>query len=147
MPIPLGTARLSSFDPDGDDGVEHEELLPFLTDGNDRSVWTTVRYASPAFGGLKTGLGVIVDLGRATSISELEVRSESVGWDAVVYVADGAPTEIESWGTHAAQRSEIDGSVTFTFAPVRGRTVLLWITDLGDAAQVRIGELLLRGPA
>ena len=146
MPIPLDTARLVSFDPEGDD-VEHEELLGFLQDGNERTVWTTERYASPAFGGLKKGLGVIVDLGRSTTVNQLEVRGTSSGWSAVVYVAAGAPDALASWGNHVAQRSNIDGAATFAFAPTRGRTVLLWITDLGNASQVRIGELLLRGPA
>jgi hypothetical protein len=146
VPIPLDTARLVSFDPEGDD-VEHEELLGFLHDGNERTVWTTERYTSPAFGGLKKGLGVIVDLGRPTTVHQLEVRGTSSGWSAVVYVAAGAPDALASWGNHVAQQSNIDGAATFAFAPTRGRTVLLWITDLGNASQVRIGELLLRGPA
>jgi hypothetical protein len=145
-PIALDTARLESFDPFGDQ-VEHEELLGFLHDGNDRTVWTTERYASSTFGGLKKGLGVIVDLGRTTSVSQLEVRGASTGWSAVVYVADGSPDALASWGNHVAQRSAVNGAATFTFAPTRGRTVLLWITDLGDASQVRIGELVIRGPA
>jgi putative peptidoglycan lipid II flippase len=110
-------------------------------------VWTTETYANRTFGGLKAGVGLVIDLGRTTSISALDVRGTSTGWNAAVYVADGAPDAIDSWGTVAARRGGIDGEAQFTFEPVRGRTVMLWITDLGDAAQVRIGELELRGPA
>jgi hypothetical protein len=146
-PIPLDQATLMSFDPYGDDQAEHNELLRFLRDGNVQTVWTTETYASRSFGGLKKGVGVIIDLGRSTSISELDVTGASTGWNAAVYVADGAPEAIDGWGGVVARQGDINGEARFTFAPQQGRTVMLWITDLGDAAQVRIGELALRGPA
>jgi len=145
--VPLDRAMVTSFDPDSADGVEHDELLPLLVDGNPITVWTTERYASRTFGGLKDGVGIVVDLGRQTTLSEVRVTGASSGWNAAVYLADDAPDAIASWGNARARRGNIDGATVFTFAPGRGRTVLLWITDLGDAAQVRIGELQLRGPA
>ncbi len=143
--IPLDTAALTAFDPFGDE-AEHDELLRFLRDGNVQTVWTTEAYANRTFGGLKDGVGVIIDLGAATTIAELDVTGASAGWNAAVYVADGAPDQIADWGSARARHGPIDGAARFTFKPARGRTVMLWITDLGDAAQVRIGELSLRGP-
>jgi serine/threonine-protein kinase len=145
--IPLDQATLISFDPESDDLAEHNDLLRFLRDGNVQTVWTTETYASRNFGGLKKGVGVVIDLGRSTRISELDVTGASTGWNAAVYVADGAPDAIDSWGSVVARQGPIDGEARFTFAAKQGRTVMLWITDLGDAAQVRIGELALRGPA
>ncbi len=145
--IPLDTATLTSFDPDSDDGVENNDLLRFLRDGNVQTVWTTELYATRTFGGLKSGLGVVIDLGRSTTISELDVTGSSSGWKAAVYMADSAPDLVDSWGKAVARHGPIDGAARFTFAPTQGRTVMLWITDLGDAALVRIGELSLRAPA
>jgi eukaryotic-like serine/threonine-protein kinase len=145
--VPLDTATLQSFDPGSADRVEHDDLLPFVHDGNPLTVWTTEKYADRDFGGLKDGVGIIVDLGRSTTLQEVRVQSASTGWSAALYVADGAPDAIERWGTAQAGHTDIAREATFTFSPTRGRTVLLWITDLGDAAQVRIGELELRRPA
>ncbi len=145
--IPLDQATLTALDPDGGDGVEHNDLLRFLRDGNPQTVWNTEVYATRTFGGLKDGVGVVIDLGRTTSISELDVTGASNGWNAAVYVVDGAPDSLDSWGSAVAMRRGINGAAQFTFTAKRGRTVMLWITDLGDADQVRIGELTLRGPA
>jgi hypothetical protein len=145
--IPIDQSTLTTLDAGGGDGVEHNDLLRFLHDGNPQTVWTTEMYTSRTFGGLKDGVGVIIDLGRSTSISELDVSGASAGWNAAVYVADGAPDEIDGWGNAVARHGSIDGEARFAFAPKQGRTVMLWITDLGDAMQVRIGELALRGPA
>ena len=144
--IPLGSATIASFDPAAQDGVEHPELVTFLTDGKQATVWTTEKYANRDFGGLKAGIGIVIDLGRAITVSELRVRGASSGWSASVYIADGAADTIDSWGNARARRGNVAGEAAFTFPPTRGRTVLLWITDLGDTAQVRIGELELRGP-
>ena len=144
--IPLGAATIASFDPGTEDGVEHPELVAFLTDDKPATVWTTEKYANRGFGGLKAGVGIVIDLGRTTTVSELRVRGASSGWSASVYVADGAADAIDRWGNARARRGNVDGEAPFTFTPTRGRTVLLWITDLGGTAQVRIGELELRGP-
>ena len=145
--IPLGSATIESYDPRSADGVEHAELVRFLTDGNPLTVWTTEKYTSRTFGDLKDGVGIVIDLGRIINVTELRVRGASTGWSAAVYVAEGAPGTIDTWGTVRARRGSMPADASIVFTPIRGRTVLLWITDLGDTAQVRIGELELRGPA
>lgn len=146
MPIALDTATFAAFDPDGDD-VEHDELLPFLHDLDPTSVWTTETYKSRTFGEIKDGLGIIIDLKTPQTVSEIRVMGASTGWNAAVYIANGAPDEIDTWGSALGRHDNIEDTNTFSFAPVTGRTILLWITDLGDPLQVSIGEIDVRRPA
>ena len=80
-------------------------------------------------------------------LSILQALQRHMPAEDFVYMADSAPDLVDSWGKAVARHGPIDGAARFTFAPTQGRTVMLWITDLGDAALVRIGELSLRAPA
>ena len=144
-PISLTEATLTAFDPGKGDGHEHDDLLPLLHDNNPATAWMTETYSSRNFGGLKDGVGVIVDLGQTATLSGIRIQGASSGWTAAIYVAKGAPDAINTWGMAIARRDNMVGDNTITFPATSGRTLLLWITDLGDAAQVRIGELQLLG--
>ena len=55
-----------SFDPDGNDRTENEQLAPLAIDGNPATEWHTVCYSDKYLGG-KTGVGLVVDLGTAST--------------------------------------------------------------------------------
>jgi len=46
---PIAIASISTFDPLGDDGVENDELLPNLLDGNAATMWSTSCYDNQYF--------------------------------------------------------------------------------------------------
>jgi hypothetical protein len=50
------------YDPQGTGG-EHAASARYATDGNPTTAWDTEHYASAAFGGLKSGLGLVLDGG------------------------------------------------------------------------------------
>ncbi|HEX2043164.1 MAG TPA: protein kinase [Acidimicrobiales bacterium] len=134
----------SAFDPQGD-GHEHDSDLPRLTDGDVASVWETERYSSRQFGGLKSGVGVVLQLEGSQRLGQLEVSSPSRGWSAQVYVADAPKSAAPpaEWGEAAASRTGIDGDARFDLNGRQGAAVLVWITDLGDANAVSVGEVRL----
>jgi serine/threonine-protein kinase len=134
----------AAFDPQGD-GQEHDSDLPRLTDGDVASVWETERYSSRQFGGLKSGVGVILQLDGTQRLGQLELSSPSRGWSAQVYVADGPKSGVPpaEWGEAAASRTGIDGDTRFDLNGRQGAAVLVWITDLGDANAVSVGEVRL----
>ena len=68
----------SSYDPVGGDG-EHDELVSNATDGNAQTSWSTERYGSADFGGLKDGVGLVLDAGVASSPSSITVVSDTPG--------------------------------------------------------------------
>ncbi|MDQ3642114.1 MAG: protein kinase [Actinomycetota bacterium] len=132
-----------AFDPPPGSGVEHDDELPFLVDGDASSVWRTENYASSRFGGLKPGVGVILRLDGPHQLKELKMTSPTKGWSAEVLVADAPRTTRDAWGTPVATKRGIgDGSTTFDLGDRTGGAILLWITDLGDGnSAVSIGEL------
>lgn len=125
--------RPASFDPVGGDG-ENDSSLPAMVDGDAATRWTTERYNSRSFGGLKDGVGVVVTLEEVAAVSRVEVDSPSVGWSAEVYVADEVPDSLSGWGEPASVTEDADGDATFDVAGRRGDHVLVWFTDLGDGS-------------
>ena len=134
-----------AFDPPPGSGVEHDDELPYLVDGNPSTRWTTESYSRPDLGGLKPGVGVILQLDGQHKLEELKVTSATKGWTAEVVVADTVKPTREAWGQAVATKKGIGGgSATFDLKGRTGGAVLLWITNLGEGnASVSIGELRL----
>ena len=59
---PLAILKVEAYDPEGD-GQENNNLTPKIYDGDKGTGWFSENYRTDTFGGLKKGLGVIVDLG------------------------------------------------------------------------------------
>jgi serine/threonine-protein kinase len=134
-----------AFDPPPGSGVEHDDELPFLVDGDPSTLWRTENYNNSRFGGLKPGVGVILQLDAAHKLDGLKVTTPSRGWSAEVLVADAPKPSRQAWGDPVATKSSIgDGTTTFDLGGRSGGAVLLWITDLGEGnTSVSIGELRL----
>jgi len=141
----IPTPRALAFDPSPGDGFEHDADLPNLLDGDPASTWSTEQYGSNLFGGIKPGVGVILQLDGPHKLKDLVVTSAAAGWSAEVVVADSPKPTRAAWGDAAATKKGIGkGTTTFDLGGRTGGAVLLWITDLGDAgASVGIGELKL----
>ncbi|HYX43859.1 MAG TPA: protein kinase [Acidimicrobiales bacterium] len=135
----------AAFDPPPGSGEEHDQELGFLVDGDPATTWSTEQYGNRQFGGLKTGVGFVLNLNGPHALRQLEVTSESRGWSASVYVADGTKASAPpgEWGEAAATRTGIDGSATFDLGGKRGSVVLVWITDLGEGNAVSVGDVRL----
>src|SRR5262249_46974333 len=76
-------AAVASYDPQGD-GREHDEKVPLATDGDPATFWETEHYRSQDLGGLKDGVGLVLDAGKAIALSRLAVRSDTPGFTAEV---------------------------------------------------------------
>jgi eukaryotic-like serine/threonine-protein kinase len=138
--IPI--ARTVDFDPEGD-GAEHHDEAPNASDGDGSTTWESESYGTPEWGGLKSGVGLIVELDDDADLGALEVDTPSEGWQAEVYVADAAADSLEGWGDPAATVDD-GGSGTVRINLDRsGRAVLLWFTRAGDDRQVVVQEVRL----
>ena len=141
----IPTPKPLAFDPPPGSGIEHDDELPFLVDGDPATRWTTENYNSSRFGGLKPGVGVVLQLDGPRKLEELKVTSPSTGWTAEVLVADSVKPSRQAWGDPVTSKSGIsEASTTFDLGGRTGAAVLLWITDLGSGnSAVSIGELRL----
>jgi len=142
---PVAIVSATAFDPTPGDGSEHQSDVANLTDGDPSTTWSTEQYGSPEFGGLKTGVGVILNLNGPHKLGSLEVMSPNHGWSAEVHVASkqdlGPPPG--GWGDAVATSTDINGNATFGLDGRTGSTVLLWITNLGDDDAVTLSDLHL----
>lgn len=126
----LKPVSAASFDPYGDGLGENNQLAYLAIDGNSATDWHTDWYASPSFGNLKPGTGLLLDMGKTVTISTVRVLLGSqVGADFQLRVGAAA-----SWLTDlpsVAQASDAGGQVSLHLTrPARGRYVLIWFTQL-----------------
>ncbi|MGQ0520480.1 MAG: protein kinase domain-containing protein [Actinomycetota bacterium] len=138
---PVAIAGVRSFDPLGRDGEENEARARLAADGDPGTSWSTDRYNTRSFGGLKPGVGLVLELADAAGLGRLRVRSATSGWAAAVYVADGPAAQLEGWGEPVATRSGIAGDTAFDLRGTRGAAVLLWITDPGTQHRAEVAEV------
>jgi hypothetical protein len=122
------------FDPQGDGDPDHPEDVPLAYDGDPTTAWSTYEYrGSPAFGNLKDGLGLLLDLGDAQEVAGVTLTSTAPGATVEIYTGDTAATELD--GFDRATEGTIEGETGLAFdEPVTARYVLVWVTGLVPSA-------------
>ncbi len=128
---------ITDFDPYGDLS-EHPERTALVNDGDPGRGWRTERYNSSDFGGLKDGVGLIVELSEPVSLRTVTVRSPKRGWSFELYVSDTSPADTIDWGEPVATATDVDPVTALELDGPTARSVLLWITDLGEGPEYRV---------
>jgi hypothetical protein len=146
--IDLTTARIADFDPLGG-GTERTGAVPNSIDDDPSTVWETERYRSATFGGLKTGVGLLVDLGRPTRVARVELVTTGGGATVELRAADQLGRRPEDYRVVASGRAEKEALALTPPAGTTARWYLVWITGLrpsGDGFTAGIAEMrFLRG--
>ncbi len=135
---PTRFTQALAFDPLGD-GHENDDQAPRAIDQDAATAWTTQHYNRPALGGLKPGVGLVLDAGHPVAADELDLTLLSAGGSLEVYGApdnaDRAPTSFPDGWTRLAtapaitspqQRLTLSGAGSF-------RWYLVWFTSLPPA--------------
>jgi putative peptide zinc metalloprotease protein len=147
-----GFDALSS--PAADPSDENDDEAAYAIDGNPATAWSTQHYlASPFFGGLKSGTGLILDMGRRVRLRSVTVTFGGArGADVAIEIGNDDTLAAATLSTFitVATADGIGGKHTFTMhSPATGRYVLIWFTRLprdghtGYAA--RIYTIIIRG--
>jgi F5/8 type C domain len=152
----LKPGSANSFDPLGAGGDENGNDAKYAIDGNPGTFWHTDYYDGyPAFGNLKKGTGLILDMGKAVRLSQVVVQ---FGTSCCAHVeieigndATSASSTLATF-TKVASSDTAAGSVTFNVTSgTTGRYVLIWITYLPrlvgspNEYQAQIYNVVLRG--
>jgi serine/threonine protein kinase len=118
--IPLTSA--GSYDPEGDNKVEHPERVGRAVDHDFSTYWTTERYNSFA----KSGVGLVLASSRASAIRNVTVRSDTPGFDAQIQ------TGVSPTGPfHAVSSTDnVQNTTTFELTGPMQRYLLIWITSV-----------------
>ena len=141
-PAPAGPLKVRSvrdFDPQGDTREEHRDEVRYAVDGNPKTRWSTVSYrGNPKLGGIKRGVGLVLDLGAAQDVRAVKLSLSGDDTDVQLRVPEGDPAATTSapmtsdgrWRT-VASRSGAGSAATLTPAsPVSTRFVLVYLTSL-----------------
>ncbi len=148
-PVAVTGLAATDLDPQGDPPAENPEQAPLAVDGDTATAWTTVRYFQQLGpGGLKTGVGLAVDLGRQREVALVEVDFAGAPTSAEVFVADEEPAGVDGLTSIGAITEAADGSVEPTSA-TSARWVVVWLTALppatdgftGGIGEVRVLEV------
>ncbi|MDH3752745.1 MAG: protein kinase [Acidimicrobiia bacterium] len=143
----LRIVAISTFDPEGSgEPGENDSRVSSAIDGDPATTWSTEGYDSRAFGGLKSGVGIVISLNEPTAIGAVEIVGPTQSWAASIYAADAAAPELSGWGPAVAESPDIDGTIRFELNNVEAGALMVWITDLGDGpprVRVEIAELAL----
>ncbi len=83
---PIAILQATGFDPEGDSKERNSEA-PRVYDGKTSTAWTSEGYASSNLGGLKTGVGVLLDLGQPARVKEVVLTLPDVS-DVQVFLTD-----------------------------------------------------------
>jgi hypothetical protein len=121
----------TSFDPQGAPPEENPTEAPNAVDGDPSTTWQTLRYNENfGAGGLKTGVGLVLDLGADHDVSEVGLTTVGSGTRVQIYVAPRKPVNLQ--GLKLAGETTITGThgVVRMDSPSRGRYVVVWLTSL-----------------
>jgi hypothetical protein len=145
----------STFNIFGNDSEDAQEA-PQAIDNSLKTAWATDYYkGSPNFGGLKPGTGLLLDMGQAVKLSQVEVLFGSqCCTTAEIYLGNSSAmskTALSNF-TKVAPSATVSGDHVFTAnSSATGRYVLIWITSLppmqGNSSQYQalIYNIVVRG--
>ena len=141
---PIAIDKASGFDPQGDDKERNSEAAR-VYDGDKGTSWTSEGYATPSFGGLKKGVGVLLDLGQPTQVTQAVLELGSKNLDVTVYAS---PDGTLDGATEIGSKDGATGTVTLTGPKDLPKTdyVIVWFTSLapdGSRFRASLDEITL----
>jgi eukaryotic-like serine/threonine-protein kinase len=119
----------------------HADTASAATDGDPSTFWYTQIYKTRLFGGLKSGIGLVVDAGDSVALSQLTVKTPTPGFTAQIRAGD-SPT-----GPFAADSDTetASGTTTFDLQGTKARYYVVWISRLPKGGKAEISELTATG--
>ncbi len=152
---PIKVQSATSFDPlPAGSGDENPTEAPLAIDGNPATTWNTLTYfGGPKFGGTKPGVGLILDLGSAKSVSEVKVllvgSPTSLEIRAAPETATVAPSGSVSDYAVVGTASGVGTKATIALdKPVTTRFLLVWLTSVPPVTggyQGKVAEIQVLG--
>ena len=149
-PQPVKIASVSDFDPDADPPSENPESAPLAADGDPSTAWHTSTYFDP-LQKLKSGVGLLVDLGEPTDVSAVSVQFIGSPTGFELLAADkgaSAPTSTDGLVEVARQADAGTRAEVKLDKPVTTRYLVLWLTDLPPTKggfRGQVAEIDVRG--
>ena len=146
---PITGTTASDLDPQGEPQEEYPDLAALAVDGDPETFWRTETYFDQLGpGGLKTGVGLYVDLGEPREVAQIDLTVIGNPTSVAYYLTDTEPTGVadltpleEVTLDRAQVRTRLD-------EPATGRYLVVWLTELpavdggfrGEIAEIVVSE-------
>lgn len=150
----LPVQRATDFDPQGDDGRENRAEAPLAIDGVASTGWQTSTYLGSAqLGGVKDGVGLVLDLGGLREVDALRLRLGGEPTSLVVYAASDETDSTPRSRRDMRPVATVDGvgadaSISLPQGIVT-RYVVVWLTSLPEVEpgvfRGEIRDVVVRG--
>jgi len=125
----LPPASAAAFGPLGESDGDNPQLARLAIDGSPATAWHTQWYTTAAFGNLKPGTGLLLDMGRPVTITSAQITLGAAAGADFQLRAGGQPGLADL--RPVARVADAGGVVTVRPArPARARYLLLWFTRL-----------------
>jgi eukaryotic-like serine/threonine-protein kinase len=128
---------VGDYDPQGNGG-EHSDTAPLATDGNASTSWMTEHYNSEDFGGLKDGVGLVLDANSSVKLASLTVTTPTPGFVAEIQSGD-SPTG--GFTPDSSSQTVTSSTTTFTLNGATAQYYVVWITKLPPGFRAEISEV------
>ncbi|VXC54316.1 hypothetical protein NOCARDAX2BIS_860001 [Nocardioides sp. AX2bis] len=132
VPDPVAVEGLTAtlLDPQGG-GSEDDGEAPLAVDGDPATGWSTLTYFQQLGpGGLKTGLGLAIDLGEERDVAEVDLAFDGAPTSATVFASDTPPTGVDGLTAVASVDDAGQEAGLELEDPVRARYLVVWLTAL-----------------
>ena len=141
---PLTIANVTDFDPeaDGGSGEENSAAAALAVDDDPTTAWETVPYHNnPELGGLKPGVGLLVDLGKSVSVEKVALTLIGEGTSVELRAAPAGVVDVPESASGfqtVANAPQAGERVTLRPAqPVTTRYLLVYLTSLPEDSPAR----------
>jgi serine/threonine protein kinase len=150
----LPVQRAADLDPQGDDGRENRDQTPLAIDGLPDTGWKTATYlGSPDLGGIKDGVGLVLDLGGLREVDSLRLRLEGSPTSLVVYAASRDVERTPRSRRDLTAVATVDGAGSDASISLKSgvvtRYVVVWLTSLPEVEpgtfRGEIKDVVVRG--
>lgn len=133
--VPVRLTAVGAFDPEGD-GHERDDEAGLAVDGRRDTGWHTERYSTF----FKSGVGLVLDMGRSRRVTRVTVDSPSSGASAEIRLGDSArgPFALVS------PKKPLTEHTRFPVAGRAGRYVVVWIVGMPPDSSAEVAEVQVR---
>jgi hypothetical protein len=143
---PIKPAGVTDFDPLAEPPEENPDEAPNAIDGDAATSWTTSTYrGDPALGGLKPGVGLMVDLGKDRKVGSVTIRFKGAPTSFEVYAAPAGvtdpPDSIDQLDKVAAKKDAPQRANVQLDPSANTRYLLVWLTKLPEVPGGFKGEI------
>ena len=139
----------SDLDPQGGTRQENPELAKYAVDDDANSVWSTETYTKqlgPT--GIKTGVGLTVDLGAVRTVSSVTLSLVGEPTKVTLYVAPREPQFVADLTPVANGTITASASTLTPSNGAKGRYLVVWLTGLPEVPggfRGEIADVVVRG--